>query len=346
VAGGVKDRAGHAGPAVMGPPCQRGPPFPNWVPSMVINLVPEFLAALSSRDPLLAYHRYVEEHRAILAAYWHNYVIDLDSPHAEGVMLRALAAQRKDLWQLLKRVDIATVAHEATLRCEAKFGMDRPVDVYLMVGVGAANAGELVVQGLGSAFICVEHFTGRPNADSYGLGLPPEQIPVWIAHELAHAVRYTSPTSRSELPRIIQESRGFYDYWESGSRATLRELLVNEGLAVAASQIISPGHEPWVYLGYSRRQFRRMRELDGFLRRSVAAELDDSGLGYRLRYLSGGMSPSARLVSGKVIPERSGYFLGWRMVEPLVRETGIETALRASPLECLDAGLVGDLQPA
>jgi hypothetical protein len=311
---------------------------------MLINLVPEFLAALSARDPLQAYHRYIEDHRAILAAYWHNYVIDLDSPHAEGVMLRTLAAQRKDLWQLLERVDISAVADEAAKQCEATFGVDRPVDVYLMVGVGAANAGELVVQGQGSAVICVEHFTGRSNPDSYGLGLPPEHLPVWIAHELAHAVRYTSPTSRSELPRIIQESQGFYDYWESGSRATLRELLVNEGLAVAASQVIMPGHEPWVYLGYSRRQYRRMRELDTFLRRAVAPELDHSGLGYRLRYLSGGMSATARLVNGKVIPERSGYFLGWRMVESLVRQIGIETALRASPLECLGADLASDVQ--
>jgi hypothetical protein len=258
-------------------------------------------------------------------------------------MLRALAAQRKDLWQLLDRVDIRGIADEATKLCEDTFGVDRPVDVYLMVGVGAANAGELVVQGQGSAFICVEHFTGRPNPDSYGLGLPPEHIPVWIAHELAHAVRYTSPTSRSEFPRIIQESQGFYDYWESGSRATLRELLVNEGLAVIASQIIAPGLEPWVYLGYSRRQYRRMRELDTFLRRTVAGELNESGLGYRLRYFSGGMSATARLVNGKVIPERSGYFLGSRMVESLVRQIGIETALRAAPLECQGVDLTSDV---
>jgi uncharacterized protein YjaZ len=165
------------------------------------------------------------------------------------------------------------------------------------------------------------------------MGLPPEQIRPWIAHELAHTVRYTSPASRSEFPRIIQESRGFYDYWESGSRASLRELLVNEGLAVAAAHVAAPGHEPWVYLGYSRRQYRRMRELDAFLQRAIEHELDHTGLGYRLRYLTGGMSPSARLVNGKVIPERAGYYLGLRMVEPLVAQVGIQHALRASALE-------------
>jgi hypothetical protein len=304
---------------------------------MLINLVPEFLAALNARDPLQAYHRYLENHRPILAAYWHNYVIDLDSPHAEGVILRTLAAQRRDLELMLTRVDLATMADESLARCIDAFGVDQPVDLYLTVGVGAANAGELVVNGRGSAVICVEHFTGRPNPDTYGMGLPPEQIGVWIAHELAHTVRYTSPLSRSDFPRIIQESRGFYDYWESGSRASLRELLVNEGLAVAASQVAAPGHEPWVYLGYSRRQYRRMRELDAFLRRAVEHELEHTGLGYRLRYLTGGMSPSARLVNGRVIPERSGYYLGLRMVESLVEERGIVDALRASAMECREA---------
>lgn len=304
---------------------------------MLINLVPEFLAALNARDPLQAYHRYLEDHRSILSAYWHNYVIDLDSPHAEGVILRALAAQRRDLQIMMERVDLVALAEDALLRCGDGLGIDRPAHLYLMVGVGAANAGELVVAGQGAAFICVEHFTGRPNPDTYGMGLPPEQLRVWIAHELAHVVRYTSPSSRSEFPRIIQESRGFYDYWESGSRASLRELLVNEGLAVAASQSVFPGEEPWVYLGYSRRQYRRMRELDAFLRRSVEHELEHTGLGYRLRYLTGGMSPSARLINGKVIPERSGYYLGCRMVESLVQQVGIEQALRASAQECRDA---------
>ena len=47
---------------------------------MLINLVPEFLAALAAADPLEAYHTYLNAHRSILQPYWHNYVLDLDSP--------------------------------------------------------------------------------------------------------------------------------------------------------------------------------------------------------------------------------------------------------------------------
>jgi uncharacterized protein YjaZ len=182
-----------------------------------------------------------------------------------------------------------------------------------------------------------EHFTGRPNPDTYGMGLDPELMAPWIAHEVAHLVRYLSSTSRADLARVIHDSRGYYDYWESASHVSLRELLVNEGLAVAAAQAVAPGFDPWQYLGYSRRQYRRLRELDAFLTRAVRSELDESGLGFRLRYLSGGMSPTARLVNGKVIPERAGYYLGWRMVESLVGEIGIARALRAAASEFRDA---------
>ncbi len=303
---------------------------------MLINLVPEFLAAAKASDPLEAYRRYLDDHLPVLSSYWHNYILDLDSPHAEDVMRRALSADRRDLRALLDTHDLASIADETMRRCDAVFEIDQPYDVYLMVGVGGANAGELVVGGRGIAFICLEHFTGRPNHESLGLGLRPELIPLWIAHEIAHTVRYTAPESQSELAQIIHEMKGTYDYWEAGSRASLRELMVSEGLAVGASRVGAPGFESWDYLGYARRQYRRLRQLEAFLMSSVAPDLDSRGLGYRLRYLSGGVSAAQRLVGGKVIPERAGYYLGHRMVEAFAADHGIAHALRADAGEITD----------
>jgi hypothetical protein len=45
------------------------------------------------------------------------------------------------------------------------------------------------------------------------------------------------------------------------------------------------------------------------------------------------MTPSARLVEGRVLPERAGYYLGYRMTEALVAERGIAEAVRASAHE-------------
>lgn len=296
---------------------------------MLVNLVPEFLAVLAAPDPVAAYHHYIDRHGPVLASYWRNYVLDPTSPHAEQVIHHTVRASRPDLERLLDDVDVASIAEDALQRALEQLEADCPVDLYLMVGVGAANAGELVVGGRGVAFVCLEHFTGRANAQTYGLGLAPHLLPLWIAHEVAHAIRYTSPTSRADMKRLVADLRGYYDYWDTGSRATLRELLVNEGLAVAAAQAVAPGFEPWEYLGYTRRQYRRCRELDAFLRRSSAPELDQRGLGLRLKFLSGGTRAPSRVAGGRVLPERSGYYLGLRLVEPQVGEAGIAAAVRA-----------------
>ena len=304
---------------------------------MLVNLVPEFLATLAAPDPAAAYHEYLDRHRPVLSAYWQNYVLDPDSPHAEPIIATALRADRSDLKRLLEDVDVVAIAEEGLRRAAELLEADSPVDLYLMVGVGAANAGELVVGGRGIAFVCLEHFTGRANAQSYGMGLAPNLLPLWIAHEVAHALRYTSPTSRAALRRLVSDLGGYYDAWEMGSRATLRELVVNEGAAIAASQAVVPGFEPWEYFGYNRRQYRRLRELDAFLRRASAADLESTGLGLRLRYLSGGMSPAARLLAGKVLPERSGYYLGLRLVENYFGEHGAASTVRAGVEELRQA---------
>lgn len=304
---------------------------------MLVNLVPEFLATLTASDPSAAYHEYLDRHRPILGAYWQNYVLDPQSPHAEPIIDSALRADRSDLKRLLEDVDVIALAEDALRRSAEQLEADCAVDLYVMIGVGAANAGELVVGGRGIAFVCLEHFTGRANAQTYGMGLSPQLLPLWIAHEVAHALRYTSPSSRATMRRLVTELGGYYDAWELGSRATLRELVVNEGVAIAASQAVAPGSDAWEYFGYNRRQYRRLRELDAFLRRSSASDLDSSGLGLRLRYLSGGMSPAARLLAGKVLPERSGYYLGLRLVENYFAEHGAAATVRSSVEELRQA---------
>ena len=113
-------------------------------------------------------------------------------------------------------------------------------------------------------------------------------------------------------------------------------MLVNEGLAVQAARRFSPGHAPWEYFGYQRKQYARIRELEAVLSRAVTDDLDRTGLGLRLRYLSGGMSDEARTVQRYVLPERAGYFLGARMVEDAIAEKGLAWALRAGAHELLD----------
>jgi hypothetical protein len=300
---------------------------------MLINLLPDFFAVLDSTDRVAAYLRYFESHRPLLQSYWHNYVLDPDGPHFPDVVRGAVAASRDDLRAILGRIDVVALARQATDATTALLEADVDLDVVLMVGVGAANAGELVVGGRGTAFVCLEHFTGVANPDTQGLGLEPELIPLWLSHEIAHTVRYTAPTSRSELVALIRDHDGEYSYWETGRHATLRELLINEGIAVHVSRAISAGHAAWEYFGYGRRQYARVRELESVIARAAHPDLDRCGLGLRLRYLSGGVNEDARTVDRYVLPERSGYFLGARLVEPAISARGLAWTVRASAHE-------------
>lgn len=305
---------------------------------MLINLLPDFFAVLSAADPVAAYQRYYAGHRRILEPYWHNYVVDPDGPHFTDVVRATVHADRSDLHAMLERTDVAALAEATQARCAELLAQDVEWDVVLMVGVGAANAGELVTAHRGIAFICLEHFTSTRNPDTQGLGLDPELIPLWLAHELAHCVRYTSPSSRSEMKMLVDDADGYYSYWETGRRATLRELIVNEGLAVEVARATSPGHAEWEYFGFARRQYARVREMEPLLVHALTQELDHTGLGLRLKYLSGGVSESARAINERhTIPERSGYYLGARMVEPAVAAHGLAWAIRASASELSDS---------
>jgi hypothetical protein len=301
---------------------------------MLINLLPEFFAVLSASDRVAAYQRYYSTHRRVLEPYWHNYVLDPEGPHFIDVVRSTVHADRADLRAMLDRTDVAALARDTEAQCAEVLGTDADIDVVLMVGVGAANAGELVTEHRGIAFICLEHFTSAQNPDTQGLGLDPELIPLWLAHEIAHCVRYTSPSSRSEMKTLIDDANGYYSYWETGRRATLRELLLNEGLAVETARAISPGHAEWEYFGFARRQYTRVRKMEPLLIRAIANDIDRSGLGLRLKYLSGGMSDSARAIDERnVVPERAGYYLGARMVEPAIAARGLAWAVRASAAE-------------
>ncbi|AMW06419.1 hypothetical protein [Gemmatimonas phototrophica] len=300
---------------------------------MLINLVPDFLAVLEAEDRFAAYLEYFERHRELLTAYWDNYVLEPSGPHFEEVVRATVAADRTDLLTLLATTDLVTLARQTEDKVRMLLDVDVPYDIVLMVGVGAANAGELVVNGRGIAFVCLEHFTGVTNPDTQALGLDPELIPLWLAHEITHVIRYTSPASRSSMRALVQDAGGYYSYWETGRQATLRELLMNEGLAVQVSRAISPGHAAWEYFGFARRQYARIREIEPILSRAAGQHLDRAGLGLRLRYLSGGMSDEARTVDRTVLPERAGYFLGARQVEAAIAARGFAWSVRASAEE-------------
>jgi hypothetical protein len=78
-----------------------------------------------------------------------------------------------------------------------------------------------------------------------------------------------------------------------------------------------------------------MREMEPVILQAIEADFDRAALGLRLRYLSDGMSDDARLAGHHVLPERSGYYLGARLVAGAVEARGLPWALRATATEIL-----------
>lgn len=305
----------------------------------LINLVPDFLAVLEAEDRMAAYLDYFERHRPILSAYWDNYVLEPSGPLFEEVVRSTVQADRSDLYALLADTDLVALARATEEKVRTLLDVDVDYDIVLMVGVGAANAGELVVDGRGVAFVCLEHFTGVMNSDTQSLGLDPELLPMWLAHEITHVIRYTSVASRSSMRELVLDAGGYYSYWETGRRATLGELLVNEGLAVQVARTVSPGHAAWEYFGFARRQYARIREIESVLQQAAQTDFERAGLGLRLRYLSGGMSDEARTFDRTVLPERAGYYIGARLVETAIATRGFAWSVRASCEDLLAAAM-------
>ena len=90
---------------------------------MIINLVPDFLAILNSSDRVAAYHAYFDRHRALLSAYWDNYVLDPQGPHFEEVVRATCAASRDDLLAMLDRTDLVTLARQTEERIQFELGV-------------------------------------------------------------------------------------------------------------------------------------------------------------------------------------------------------------------------------
>src|SRR2546427_6521177 len=103
---------------------------------MLVNLGRESLPIPAAPAPPAAYHEYLDRHKPVLQSYWHNYVLDPTSPHAEQVIAATLRAERADLERLLEDVDVAAIAEDALQRSLERFEADCAVDLYLMVGVG------------------------------------------------------------------------------------------------------------------------------------------------------------------------------------------------------------------
>ena len=139
------------------------------------------------------------------------------------------------------------------------------VDVVVLIGLGASNASQGFWNERGLAFLWLEHFL-PPGSNSGYLDMGTGQIPIWLSHEIAHALRYSTPGTGSLVP-VACASRDPWSFWDSLNRLPLGERFLDEGLATEFSAAVAPdATEPQV-LGMSDQERAWLEEsCEGLLR--------------------------------------------------------------------------------
>lgn len=158
--------------------------------------------------------------------------------------------------------------------------------------------------------------------------LPWTDIPLWLSHEYAHVIRYAE--GESEFGRFIIE--GSLDYKVAIDNVPFIEFLVDEGLATAAAQKfggpVNTDHDPATAspapanaaraLGFNDEEFARCRAHEDDLWQEIRPKLHcPLTLDGYSRYFSYGAED--------IVP-RSGYFLGFTVVERFLNMSGVELA--------------------
>lgn len=105
------------------------------------------------------------------------------------------------------------------------------VRLYALVGLGNSDASAVAWRGAGAGFVWLENWLG-PGATAGELqDRPVELLAPSVAHELAHAIRYSQPGSASLLAGSAAPEPA--DVWHERLALPLREVMYDEGLATA-----------------------------------------------------------------------------------------------------------------
>lgn len=252
---------------------------------------------------------YVVPHQRFLAHYHRNWVEGgpVDPAVVEEDYRKAWAERPGAAAALVQRLAHQPLAALVEAACRAPEAYLRPrqeVQIYGFVGLETTSAAQLLVDGQPAVALALEPWGG----DFLGLPMDWEDLPLLMAHEYTHVVRYTESDSR--LARAFRE--GGFDYGRALNTQPLLEFLVDEGLGVYLSQQMTPETDDRRALLFREDDLRWCHAHEAELWAGVQPQLMKTpGFpGYR-RYFS---------VAAEGLPPRTGYFLGYRLVSRFLAE--------------------------
>ncbi|MFZ5817282.1 MAG: DUF2268 domain-containing putative Zn-dependent protease [Bacillota bacterium] len=268
------------------------------------NLYSDFAAAWR-RSPSWESLRegYVEPHLRFLAHFHLNWVEGgpVDPSVVVEDFRKAWGERPGEAAALVERLETVPLAELIAAACEAPDRFFQPrqeVEIYAMVGLETTSGAQMLVDGRPAVALPLEPW-GR---SFLGLHIPWEDLPLLMAHEYTHVIRYTE--SDCGLARAFRQ--GGFHYGRALQTQPLLEFLVDEGLAVYTSRQIHPELDERRALIFPPEAFAWCQEHEAELWAEVEPLLEQppAFAGYR-RYFS---------VAAEGRPARTGYYLGYRLV--------------------------------
>ncbi len=271
---------------------------------MIIDLVSPWAAAV---DAPQAQSAWCARHAALLEALRRQ-----RAPHASAF---PLATDRAELHRLALRA--SDPERQQLLRENVSesygLGVDTAASVLLFAGDDAGDG----VEPLPGTAAKVVLFLERCPDDT--------DLVVALARGLVAVTRWSS---RDSLSAIRAPNAGEWDRWQSARDIPLSEWLYTEGLGLHLAQRLLPDVPAQRLLGISTGAVHRLRDREHTLRALLDADIDQSGIGLVLRWLTPDTPASTRTTGTTVLPAGAGHYLAWRMVAERVERVGIGEAVR------------------
>lgn len=268
---------------------------------MISTIYHDFLRVLrdgGDRDALLRGYllpnqdllrRYVE-HVTVGLVTWEQFVAEfrrywLDDPDALPALLNRLDG-----------VDVEALARQGYTAAMALLAPETDIDVALIVSAAVSDSFLIAVDGKLVAGIALETFGWQFGAVALDFG----DIPHMLAHELCHAVRAAAGASAAQAGNHAPAPL---------DRLPLGALLVEEGLAEVTAAAVDPSAPPERLLLYPPEDYAWCATHEADLWSALGNDWQAPiGQERYLRFFTKGPANGS-------LPPRTGYFLGYRLVQ-------------------------------
>jgi hypothetical protein len=274
---------------------------------MIVDLVSSWAAAVNGSDSARARTAFRERHAPLLDVLRRARAPLSDTmPLGRDVSVLPLLAQRAADPAVQQQI-------RDTLVRAAELGADRCRDVVLVAGDGTGDAVEPVPWPDADAVLFLDRIADEPA------------MVIAIARAVAALTRWSAADSRSTLTHDPLQD---WDRWQAAREVPLREWIYTEGVGLHLAQALRPELLPHVLLGVTPAAFARLRQREKVCQTLLAIDLDRTGIGTLLRWLTADVPAGPRTVGRVVIPPMAGRYLGWRMLTERVMRAGLRQAIR------------------